>query len=125
MKTLRPAPANVYGGDCLELFLDDGLNPAKCYHFLISPEGRIAASECEGRRWNWAWKHHAVAVGNKKADRWELDIRIPYGDFNAQRSFGFTAIRNRRAGGGTETTGTPAGGAYFNPAQYIRCIRKP
>jgi len=123
MKTLKTAPANVYGGDCLELFLDDGINPRKCYHFLISPEGRVAASECEGRRWNWSWKHNAAVTGVKKADRWEVDIKIPYKDFNAGRSFGFTAVRNRCASGRTEITGTPAGGAYFKTDGYIRCSR--
>ena len=122
MDALAISPG-VYGGDCIELFVDDGKNPQKCYHFLFSPDGRTRASESEGRRWNWSWQHNAAVKAVKLADRWILDIKVPYRDVNAKDSFGFTVIRNRHAAGARGTTGTPAGGAYFKPERYIKAFR--
>lgn len=111
----------VYGGDCIEIFVDDGKNPQKCYHYLFDPDGNIRASESEGRRWNWSWQHNASVKATKLADRWILDVKVPYKDVNAVNGFGFTVIRNRHAAGARGCTGTPAGGAYFKPERYIKC----
>ena len=113
----------VYGGDCIEIFVDDGKNPQKCYHYLFDPDGNIRASESEGRRWNWSWQHNTSVKATKLADRWILDVKVPYKDVNAVNGFGFTVIRNRHAAGARGCTGTPAGGAYFKPERYIRCSK--
>ncbi len=115
--------AGVYGGDCIELFVDDGNNPQKCYHYIFDPNGNTRASESEGRRWNWSWQHNATVKATKLADRWILDIKVPYKDVNAKNGFGFTVIRNRHAAGARGTTGTPSGGAYFKPERYIKAVR--
>ncbi len=122
MDALKLSPG-VYGGDCIEIFVDDGKNPQKCYHYLFGADGKIRASESEGRRWNWSWQHNASVQAVKLADRWILDVKIPYKDVNAQDGFGFTVIRNRHAAGARGGTGTPAGGAYFKTEHYIRCSR--
>ena len=122
MDALKLSPG-VYGGDCIEIFVDDGKNPQKCYHYLFGADGKIRASESEGRRWNWSWQHNASVKAVKLADRWILDVKIPYKDVNAQDGFGFTVIRNRHAAGARGGTGTPAGGAYFKTEHYIRCSR--
>jgi hypothetical protein len=111
----------VYGGDCIEIFVDDGKNPQKCYHYIFDPDGNSRASESEGRRWNWSWQHNASVKATKLADCWILDVKIPYNDVNAKDGFGFTVIRNRHAAGARGCTGTPAGGAYFKPELYIKC----
>ena len=115
--------SGVYGGDCIELFMDDGKNPKKCYHYIFDPNGNIRVCECEGRRWNWSWQQNATVKAVKKADCWELDIKIPYADINAKDGFGFSIIRNRHAAGARGGTGIPAGGSYFKPERYIRAIR--
>ena len=119
MKSLKTVKS-VYGGDSIELFLDDGLNPRKCYHFIFDSAGQIIASECEGTRWNWSWKHNARFQVEKKTDAWILDVTIPRKDIHAEKGFGFTVIRNRYAGGKWNITGTPDGGAFFTPSKYIR-----
>ena len=122
MDALQISPG-VYGGDCIELFMDDGKNPKKCYHYIFDPNGNIRVCECEGRRWNWSWQQNASVKATKKSDRWELDIKIPYADVNAKDGFGFSIIRNRHAAGSRGGTGIPAGGAYFKPERYIRAVR--
>ena len=116
--------SGVYGGDCIEIFVDDGNNAQKCYHYIFDPNGNIRASESEGRRWNWSWQHNTSVKAAKLADRWVLDIKVPYKDVNAKDGFGFTVIRNRHAAGSRGGTGTPAGGAYFKTDRYIRCYKK-
>lgn len=120
MDALSISPG-VYGGDCIELFVDDGKNPQKCYHYIFDPNGNIRASESEGRRWNWSWQHDTTVKAARLTDCWILDIKVPYKDVNAKNGFGFTVIRNRHAAGSRGGTGTPAGGAYFKTARYIRC----
>ncbi len=119
MKSLKTVKS-VYGGDCIELFLDDGLNPQKCYHFIFDSDGQFIASECEGTRWNWSWKHNAEIRAEKTPDAWILNVTIPRKDIHAEKGFGFTVIRNRYAGGKWDITGTPDGGAFFTPSKYIR-----
>ncbi len=117
LKINRKSP---YDGDSIELFLNHGTNPEICFHFIFAPDGSTIASECEGPRWNWAWKHQAKVEGKKHDNAWELLVEIPLQDIHATNSFGFTIIRNRHTEG-WQIYGTPAGGAYFNPKNYIRC----
>ena len=111
---------SVYGGDCLEIFLSDGENPEKCYHFLIAPDGKTIASECEGSRWNWSWEHHADIKVVREAECWRIDLTLDRKVINAGNEWGFSIIRNRYAGGKWEVLGAPAGGAFFRPTGYIR-----
>lgn len=109
-------------GDNIELFLDDGKNPAICYHYIIAPDGSISASECEGTRWNFSWRHNTKVVAHSLPGRWELSISIPRADINAMEdSFGFSVIRNRYPCG-WRIYGVPSGGAYFATEKCIRCI---
>jgi len=127
MKKLRIGD-NPYGGDCIELFLDDGQNKKLCYHYLLGPTGNIRASACEGPRWNWSWQHHAEVKGTPGKNGWMLDVRIPYSDIHAGDNVGFSLIRNRYAGGAWQILGAPAGGAFFKIEQYIRLqrtVKKP
>ena len=67
------------------------------------------------------YKIDTAVKATKLADRWTLDIKVPYKDVNAKNGFGFTVIRNRHAAGSRGCTGGPSGGAYFKTDRYIRC----
>jgi len=84
----------------------------------------MVASECEGTRWNWAWQHQGKVEAKRHEQAWELLVEIPLSDINASQDFGFTIIRNRYTEG-AQVYGTPAGGAYFKPQDYIRCSASP
>ena len=113
---------SVYTSDSVELFFADGKNDKKTYHFLVDNNGRIAAADSEGKRWNWNWSHHATAKTEKLADRWVLDFEMPLSDAHVAgvSELRFTFARNRYAGGRWQTTGTPAGGAFFDVSRYVR-----
>ncbi len=113
---------DVYSGDNVEIFLNDGRDSKKCYHFLIAPDGRYMASECLGTRWNWSWKHHAVIKTERQKDYWFIDFTIPRSDLNSPAPAGFSIIRNRHAGGKWEILGTPEGGAFFDIGKYIKIL---
>ena len=117
----------VYTSDSVEIFFADGKNDGKTYHFLVDHNARIAAADSEGKRWNWNWAHHAAAKTAKFPDRWVLDFEMPLSDVNVE-SVGrlrFTFARNRYAGGRCQTTGAPAGGAFFDVARYICAVPAP
>ena len=113
---------SVYTSDSFELFFADGKNEKKTYHFIVDHNARISAADSEGKRWNWNWPHHATAKTEKLANRWVLDFEMPMSDANLKNvdALRFTFARNRYAGGKWQTTGTPAGGAYFDVSRYIR-----
>lgn len=124
MDKLKVNSKSPYGGDNIELFLDDGRNPAACFHYIFAPDGSTMASECDGPRWNWAWPQKARVTPQRHDQAWELLVEIPRRDVFAKDSFGFTIIRNRYPDG-WQIYGTPAGGAYFKPENYIRCNPVP
>ncbi len=110
----------VYGGDNVEIFLNDGAAADKCYHFIVDTDGQVIASECQGSRWNWSWKHHAeIKVAKDKAG-WNVDFTIPKQDLNNPAVPAFSIIRNRYAGGKWQILGTPNGGAFFHTDKYIQ-----
>jgi hypothetical protein len=124
MKTLKiPRPDSglkIYGADNLEIFIGDGEDSKKCYHFLISADGQCAASECKGSRWNWSWKHNARIKTFRYADRWEIIFLLDKKVVNcSNRNFGFSLVRNRHANGKWTLWGVPGGGSFFNTAKYI------
>lgn len=110
----------VYGSENVEIFLDDGLDHEKCYHYLIGIQGGVAASECVGPRWNWAWEHHADVQVTEDTDGWHLVMTLPKSDIHAGERFGLTVIRNRYAGGSWQVLGVPGGGAFFDTRKYLR-----
>jgi len=114
---------SIYGGDSVEIFLSDAVNPDKCYQFLIAPDGRFRANEAEGSRWNWSWIHDAKVQVSRGANGWKVDMVIPKRSINAGNDFSFSVIRNRYAGGTWEVLGAPSGGAFFNPSRYVRIIQ--
>jgi hypothetical protein len=119
MDKLKDAKADVFSGDNIEIFLNDGKKPEKCYHFLIGPSNHHIASECESSNWNWSWKHCAEIKTFQYDKRWEVFFRIPKALINADKTFRFSIIRNRYAGGSWEISGVPYGGAFFNIEQYL------
>ena len=114
--------SSVFSSDCFELFFADGEEVKKTFHFLVSHDGRIAAAESQGSRWNWNWEHHATVKVEKTEDRWILNFEMPLSDANVTDigQLAFTFIRNRYASGRWQILGAPAGGAFFDTARYIR-----
>ena len=123
MWNLKSVKGDPTAGDGVELFFRDGMNEKDCYHFLVNALGEVAASECNGTRWNWNWKHNAHIVVEKFSNRWTVDFTMPLSDINAIDEFDFSIVRNRHAGGSWEIFGVPAGGAFFNTSDYIRAVR--
>jgi len=124
MTTLKIPPKNsgagIFDFDNVEIFISDGKDSIKCYHFLISVDGQIAASECKGSRWNWSWKHEAKIKTFCYSDRWEILFMLDKKRLNCDDAdFSFSLIRNRHHDDKWTIGGTPAGGAYFNTAKYI------
>ena len=121
MAGLKTAPG-VYTSDSVELFFADGKSDKKTYHFLVDHNARVSAADSEGKRWNWNWPHNATAKVEKFADRWVLDFEMPLSDARVAGvgELRFTFARNRYAGGRWQTTGAPAGGAFFDVSRYIR-----
>ncbi len=117
LKTVK----GVYTSDSVELFFADGEEEKKTYHFLVDHNGRVAAAESQGTRWNWNWEHRARVRVAKESDRWILDFEMPLSDAHVTDAadLRFTFVRNRYAGGSWQILGTPAGGAFFKTDQYI------
>lgn len=111
-----------YAGDCFEIFVADGEDPKRTYHFITDHSGKTMAADSKGSRWNWNWEHHARMAVEKAADRWVLDFEMPLSDARVTDlpDLRFTIIRNRHAGGAWQILGAPAGGAFFDIAHYIR-----
>ena len=121
MWNLKCATGDLTSGDSVELFFDDGTDAKTCYHFVVSPTGATMASKCVGTNWNWNWKHHAKIAAKKGKSGWTVDFELPLADINARPDgFGLSLVRNRFAGGSWEVLGVPAGGAFFEPKDYIR-----
>ena len=116
---------DVYNGDNVEIFFADGQDDKLCYHFLVAPDGRVDAVESKGTRWNWNWEHHAETKVTKSSGDWTVDMTVPLSDLKVtDGSVRFTVARNRHAGGSWESTGAPAGGAFFKIVDYITAKRK-
>ena len=118
---------SVYDSDCFEIFIADGEDPKRTYHFITDHSGRIRAADSKGSCWNWNWEHHAKITAKKESDRWIVDFEMPLSDARVTdpSNLRFTIIRNRHAGGRWQILGTPAGGAFFDIARYIRVKPAP
>ena len=121
MDSLKTA-SSVYDSDCFEIFIADGEDPKRTYHFIADHSGRVRAADSKGSRWNWNWEHHAKVTPQKESDRWIIDFEMPLSDacVTDPSQLRFTIIRNRHAGGKWQILGAPAGGAFFDTARYIR-----
>jgi len=124
MWNIKKVVGDLTAGDSVELFFKDGINEKICYHFIIDTTGAMQACECVGTKWNWNWVHHAKAVVQKASNRWVIDFDLPLSDIAAADGFDFSLVRNRFAGGKWEILGVPAGGAFFDVADYVTVIRR-
>lgn len=123
MWNLKRVKGDLTAGDSVELFFNDGMDGKTCYHFIVDTTGAMQACKCVGTKWNWNWKHDAKAVVKRFSNRWIVDFDLPLSDIGAVDEFAFSLVRNRFAGGSWETLGVPAGGAFFEPANYIRATK--
>ena len=111
--------ADIYHYDGLEIFLASSNGKQdKCYHFLVSPKGQLAAAESSGTNWNWAWPQRAKAKASILKDRWTVAFTIPRADIGAEGKVYFSAARNYRFDT-WGSDGIPDGCAYFDPSKYI------
>lgn len=69
---------DVYGDDCIELFLDVSGQRKRYYQVVANSLGTIYDGTAEGGEWNATG---AKAVACKGKDFWSLEVFVPFSDF--------------------------------------------
>ncbi len=72
----------IYNDDCLELLLDLTGRPNLYYHIAVNALGSIFDS-CAGKK-NWNGQGF-VAKTSRHADKWIVELKLPYAAFNASK----------------------------------------
>jgi hypothetical protein len=133
----------VWGDDCVEVFVaPDYANPRFYYHFAVNPRGTMTDAQVD-LRLNYGWNGSWTAKARRRADRWTVEMRIPFADLGIKAPadvplIGVAVCRERRAAtkeSGTEWSMWQIGGGFHAPAGHVllgtypayvqRCIVNP
>ncbi len=111
----------VYYNDNVEFFFAPSPDSVQLWHLIVSAGGKSVASECVGKRWNWAWKHQSKSQTRFFENGWEVKLECLKSDFqiSAGAPWFFTIVRNRYQPHWV-TSGIPKGGAFFTPGSYLK-----
>jgi hypothetical protein len=117
----------VWGDDCIEVFVaPDYLRQGSYYHFAVNPRGTMADGHID-LRFDYAWNGSWLAKTRQLADRWTVEMRIPFADLGIKTPedaplVGVAICRTRRAAAresGTEWSLWQIGGSFHEPAGHV------
>ncbi len=116
---------HLHEDDCVEFFLAVGKQRTNYYQFVINSRGVLADKEWfQGGVVNTIqWNSGAVAAAQVGADRWTVELAIPWAALDmkeaASGTWGVNVARERRAGGGLELSSfVPMTGSFQQPALF-------
>ena len=120
--------------DCVEAFLDPTGSGETYYHFAVNPNGAVwdalhLSDTTVDNQWSSKRVEAAARIG---ADRWRVEMRIPFADLDgppvAHGRWRYNFARERRAGARDQfssTSGEFCRGAAFGTARFALPERTP
>ena len=105
--TCKNRDDKVYGDDCIEFYIDPELDRNDCVKFVVNPDGVFMdfMRDTHGDAGDVTW--NATVKTSKLADRFIMEIAIPFKDmgvkYKAGMEIGFNAFRMRTINGESST----------------------
>ena len=100
-----PHDSPIYGGDCVEIFVDPNAGLKTYYQFISNPAG----AQYEGEKWDASWNSAWQAKAGKDDKSWTLEIALPWESLGVKNpkpgyKLGLNLIRSRASGYPLERT---------------------
>jgi hypothetical protein len=88
--------SDVYADDCVEIMLAPAGNPGQYCHWAVNSNQVIYDALVYNGRWN----SNAVIRTGKQADKWIVEMAIPFKEIGSGKDWRFNLYRSRYAGQG-------------------------
>ncbi|NLF18832.1 MAG: hypothetical protein GX595_16495 [Lentisphaerae bacterium] len=115
------ADGAVFADDCIEVFIQPGVEATPYFHLAVNPRGTLYDARCVDGTYDTAWSSQARVTATADTTAWTVEVAVPLAALGgapaADATWGFNLAR-RRHSTGTWSCWSPTGGSLHTPSRF-------